>query len=136
MQSEKFSDNVSEEGVAEEFLTAGDMLREERLRQNISEKEVGDQLHITAHYVRALESNNYEKLPGAVFVKGYLKAYVSLLKLDEAEVLGKYAKASCQQREEEKENARLYKHRAREELSLGSAFGPGICWRFRRAMGL
>jgi cytoskeleton protein RodZ len=74
MQSEKFSDNVSEEGVAKEFLTAGDMLREERLRQNISDKEVGDQLHITAHYVRALESNNYEKLPGDVFVKGYLKA--------------------------------------------------------------
>ena len=55
MQSEKFADNVSEEGVAKECLTAGDMLREERLRQNISEKEVGDQLHITADYVRALE---------------------------------------------------------------------------------
>ena len=106
MQSEKFSDNVSEEGVAKEFLTAGDMLREERLRQNISEKEVGDQLHITAHYVRALESNNYEKLPGAVFVKGYLKAYASLLNLDEAELLGKYENASWQQHEEEKERAR------------------------------
>ena len=39
MQSEKFSDNVSEDGVAKEFLTTGDMLREERLRQNMSEKE-------------------------------------------------------------------------------------------------
>ena len=84
MQSEKFADNVSEEGVAKECLTAGDMLREERLRQNISEKEAGDQLHITAHYVRALESNDYEKLPGAVFVKGYLKSYASLLNIDEA----------------------------------------------------
>ena len=73
MQSEKFSDNVSEDGVAKEFLTTGDMLREERLRQNMSEKEVGDQLHITADYVRELESNNYEMLPGAIFVKGYLK---------------------------------------------------------------
>ena len=113
MQSEKFSDNVSEEGFAKEFLTVGDMLRDERLRQNISEKEVGDQLHITAHYIKALESDNYEKLPGAIFVKGYLKAYASLLKLDEAEVLGKYENASWRQHEEEIEKARLYQRRQR-----------------------
>ena len=111
MQSEKFSDNVSEDGVAKEFLTTGDMLREERLRQNMSEKEVGDQLHITADYVRALESNNYEMLPGAIFVKGYLKSYAALLNLDEAELLGQYKNASWQQHSEE--IARVYMRRRR-----------------------
>ena len=142
MQSEKFSDNVSEEGVAEEFLTAGDMLREERLRQNISEKEVGDQLHITAHYVRALESDNYEKLPGAVFVKGYLKNYASLLNLDEAELLGQYEKTSWQQRGEEKERARLYRRRQRGKnfpwvmLSvLGFVGGFAVLWAYNNFFG-
>ena len=142
MQSEKFSDNGSEEGGAKEFLTAGDMLREERLRQNISEKEVADQLHITVHYVRALESNNYEKLPGAVFVKGYLKTYAALLNLDEAELLGKYENASWQQHEEEKERARLYVRRQRGKnfpwvvLSvLGFAGGFAGLWAYNNYFG-
>ena len=113
MQSEQFVDKVSEEGAAKEFLTVGEILREERLRQNFSEKEVGDKLHLTAHYVRALESNDYEKLPGAVFVKGYLKSYASLLNLDEVELLGQYENDSWRQHEEEKERARSHMRRQR-----------------------
>jgi formate dehydrogenase iron-sulfur subunit len=61
-------------------------MQQERIRRGLSEKEVADQLHITMHYVRSLEANNYDKLPGAVFAKGYIKNYAQLLELDEVEL--------------------------------------------------
>ena len=58
-----------------DVLTAGDILQRQRQRLGLNEKEVANKLHITMHYVKALETNSYEKLPGAVFAKGYLKSY-------------------------------------------------------------
>jgi len=69
-----------------ETLTPGAVLQAERLRRELSEKQVADKLHITMHYVRAIEANKFEKLPGAVFAKGYIKSYALLLELDAAEV--------------------------------------------------
>ncbi|HBP99733.1 MAG TPA: DUF4115 domain-containing protein, partial [Gammaproteobacteria bacterium] len=54
-------------------------------------KEVADTLHITVHYVNALEHDQYDKLPGEIFAKGYMKRYAETLALDQAEVLAAYA---------------------------------------------
>ena len=73
MPTEPLTEAVAEIEATEEpisVLTAGDILQQERQRLGLNEKEVADQLHITMHYVKALESNSYEKLPGAVFAKG------------------------------------------------------------------
>ena len=80
--------NGSEDAIS--ALTAGDILRQARKRLGLIEKEVADQLHITMHYVRALESNSYEKLPGAVFARGYVKSYALLLGLDVEELVSLY----------------------------------------------
>lgn len=90
-------DQLQEE--ASDKLTAGDVLREERLRRGLSEKAVADKLHITMHYVKALESNTYEKLPGAVFIKGYIKSYALLLELDVEEVYALYNQFNAQLQE-------------------------------------
>lgn len=70
--------------------TAGDILRAERIKRGLSEKEVADKLHITMHYVKALEANTYEKLPGAVFAKGYIKSYAVLLELEVDDLFSLY----------------------------------------------
>ncbi len=62
--------------------TPGAVLQAERERLNLSEKDVSDALHITMHYVRAIESNRFDKLPGTVFTKGYIKSYAKFLGLD------------------------------------------------------
>jgi cytoskeleton protein RodZ len=72
--------------------TSGTLLREERLRQGRSEKEVADLLHLTMHYVRSIESDNYEKLPGAVFARGYIRSYALLLGLDPEMLVSRYGK--------------------------------------------
>ena len=87
-------------------LSVGAKLREERLRQELSEKEVADKLHITMHYVKAIESDCYEKLPGAVFAKGYIKSYAGILELNEGEILQLYSDISKRQEESKEEEIR------------------------------
>jgi cytoskeleton protein RodZ len=92
-------------------LTAGDILHQARQRLGLNEEEVADKLHITRHYVKALESNSYEKLPGAVFAKGYLKSYALLLGLDVEDLLSRYDEFTHQQKADSKEERRLLRAR-------------------------
>tara|TARA_B110000858_G_scaffold123333_1_gene140610 strand:- start:1140 stop:2234 length:1095 start_codon:yes stop_codon:yes gene_type:complete len=96
-------------------LTVGDILQQERQRLGLNEKEVADQLHITMHYVRALESNSYEKLPGAVFAKGYLKSYSLLLGLDVEDLMSRYDEFAHQQKAENEEERRVLKARKKKD---------------------
>ena len=64
---------AEEVGDPEIDLTAGEILRQERLRIGLTENEVADHLHITKHYVRAIESDNYQKLPNAVLRRAISK---------------------------------------------------------------
>ena len=73
-------------------ITAGARLRDERLSRGIKRSEIAIKLHITNHYVKSLEANNFDKLPGAIFVKGYLKNYSELLDLNPTEIIGLYEK--------------------------------------------
>ena len=93
MPTEPLMDSAAELEAGEQSidtLTAGNILQQERQRLGLNEREVADQLHITIHYVRALESNNYEKLPGAIFAKGYLKSYALFLGLDVEDLMSRY----------------------------------------------
>jgi cytoskeletal protein RodZ len=48
------------------------------------------QTRIKINYLKALEEEDFSRLPGEVFVKGFLKNYGKFLRLDESEVLKKY----------------------------------------------
>ena len=72
--------------------TAGVILRKARESANLTHAAVGEALHLTVHYIKALENDDYTKLPGATFVKGYLRAYARFLKLDVNAVLASYEK--------------------------------------------
>ncbi len=118
MQTEPTVDAISETAVSEEstdILTAGDILRQERQRLGLNEKEVADQLHITMHYVKALESNRYEKLPGAVFARGYLKSYALLLGLDVEDLLARYDEFADRQKADSAEANRLINARKKKD---------------------
>lgn len=92
--------------------TPGAVLKAERLRRNLSEKDVSDKLHITMHYVRAIESNRFDKLPGAVFAKGYIKSYALYLELDVEAVTSLFDGINSQQEEQKVEaNRRLMAQR-------------------------
>ena len=60
----------------------GDILRRERERQKLSVKDIEQGTSIRALYIEAIENGEYDKLPGTVYTKGFIKNYSNFLKLD------------------------------------------------------
>jgi cytoskeleton protein RodZ len=60
----------------------GSTLREARMRRRIDIQEVETATKIRAKYLRALENEEWSLLPGATFVKTFLRTYAEFLGLD------------------------------------------------------
>ncbi len=60
----------------------GETLREARMRRRIDMTDVEAATKIRAKSLRALESEEWELLPGATFVKTFLRTYAEYLELD------------------------------------------------------
>jgi len=60
----------------------GETLREARMRRRIDMAEVETATKIRAKYLRALESEEWDLLPGPTFVKTFLRTYAEYLELD------------------------------------------------------
>ncbi len=59
------------------------MLREERELRRLSLTDLSTRTRIKPEYLQALEANQFDKLPAATFVKGYIRAYAKLFGFDE-----------------------------------------------------
>jgi transcriptional regulator with XRE-family HTH domain len=70
--------------------TLGTYLRSAREARGIDLREAAQQTRISLQYLKALEAEDFSKLPGAVFVRGFLKNYSKFLQLDETEVMKKF----------------------------------------------
>lgn len=68
----------------------GSQLRKARERQGLELAKVATQLHLNQAMVHALEWDDYDKLPAAVFVQGYLRKYARLLGVDEDTIILTY----------------------------------------------
>ncbi|MFK7864998.1 MAG: helix-turn-helix domain-containing protein [Pseudohongiellaceae bacterium] len=99
-------------------VSVGDILSNERVRQGLTEKDVADRLHITMHYVRSIEANSFEKLPGSVFAKGYIKSYAMLLGLDVDVVLKGYNEFVTEQQDAAREKTRIQVRRRKDKGRL------------------
>lgn len=84
--------------------TPGRLLREARESRTFSVRQVANNLHLTMHYVHALESDEFDKLPGDVFVRGYIRSYAQLLELDPDRIL-KHYREYTERRQARKEEA-------------------------------
>ena len=60
----------------------GNSLREARLRQGLEFPRIETETKIRAKYLRALEEEQFEVLPGDTYVKGFLRTYADYLGLD------------------------------------------------------
>src|SRR4051812_5445492 len=60
----------------------GASLREARLRQRIDISEIESETKIRAKYLRALENEEWDLLPGPTYVKSFLRTYAEALGLD------------------------------------------------------
>ncbi len=76
--------------------TLGQYLHDARVAHGIDLREAAQQTRISIHYLKALEEEDFSKLPGEVFVRGFLKNYGKFLGLDESEVMQLYAEMQAQ----------------------------------------
>jgi len=71
--------------------TLGTYLREARETLGVDLREAAQETRIALNFLKAIEEENFSKLPGEVFVKGFLKNYARFLRLPEDEVMKRYA---------------------------------------------
>jgi cytoskeleton protein RodZ len=64
------------------------MLAEARARKNLTILEVAQQLKLSASQIEALEADAYARLPGTVFVRGFVRNYARLVDLDGEVLIG------------------------------------------------
>ena len=64
----------------------GAALKQARENLGLTADDVASELRLSAYQIRALESDEYEMLPGLTYVRGYLRAYARLVNLDESQV--------------------------------------------------
>jgi cytoskeleton protein RodZ len=71
----------------------GKRLRIARQARGMSRGDIATHLHLSQSTVQALENDDHDRLPGPVFVRGYLRNYARLLGLDDDSVLARYGGA-------------------------------------------
>lgn len=75
----------------------GDKFRKERERQAIKLEDVSNSTKISSRMLRAIEEEHFDRLPGGVFNKGFVRAYAKHLGLDEEAAVTGYLDTLNQQ---------------------------------------
>ena len=84
----------------------GAVLAAARVAQNLTVADVARQLKLSASQVTALEAGEFERLPGPVFVRGFVRNYARLLKVDPDRVLDMLSDAPGQEPKNDMPTAR------------------------------
>jgi cytoskeletal protein RodZ len=68
----------------------GEVLKTNRERLGLDLKTMAHDLKIQYEHLRALEDNNFEKLPPDVYTKGYIREYARVLNVDPEPLIHEY----------------------------------------------
>jgi cytoskeleton protein RodZ len=68
----------------------GNTLREARVRRNLTLQQVEEDTKIRVKYVQAMENEDFDVMPGATYVKGFLRTYSAYLSVDPEVILDEY----------------------------------------------
>lgn len=71
----------------------GEKLRREREMRGVSLEEISESTKIGTRSLRALEEDDFDKLPGGIFNKGFVRAYARFLGLDEEQTVADFEAA-------------------------------------------
>ena len=68
--------------------TVGEQLRTARERLNLRVQEVAESTNMRTDHIIALEEGNYAPFPAPVYIRGSIRTYAKLLKLDVMKIMG------------------------------------------------
>jgi cytoskeleton protein RodZ len=95
----------------------GATLREARMRARIDVSEIEAQTKIRAKYLRALENEEWDLLPGPTFVRSFLRTYAQALGLDDKALVDEYRRIYEQPSELDYQPVRSAQRRGRPRQS-------------------
>lgn len=72
----------------------GERLQREREMRGITLEEISESTKITSRCLQALEEEEFDKLPGGIFNKGFVRAYAHYLGIDEDQAVADFVVAS------------------------------------------
>lgn len=68
----------------------GKLLRDAREQLGLTQEQIAKELYMTLTKVKAIESDQYTRLHSDTFIRGYLRAYAQLVKVDVVSLLAIY----------------------------------------------
>ena len=68
----------------------GEALRQQREHMGVTMQQAAEDTRIREKFLQAIESGDYQSLPGSVYTKGFLRNYAQYLNLDPEEMLALY----------------------------------------------
>jgi cytoskeleton protein RodZ len=63
-------------------VTVGERLREARERQKVTLHAIAEKTNISVRFLDAIEKNQFDKLPGGIFTRGFIRSYATQVGLD------------------------------------------------------
>src|SRR5262245_55202873 len=69
-------------------MRVSDQLRAARESQNLSIQAVAETTKIRSDHIRALDEANYDIFSAPVYIRGFVRTYATILKLDVPQVMG------------------------------------------------
>jgi cytoskeleton protein RodZ len=73
-------------------MSVGETLRRERVRRGLHLEEVARETKIRQRLLEHIEDDEFDRLPGSVFAKNFVKQYAEVLGLDSDELAGEVTK--------------------------------------------
>jgi cytoskeleton protein RodZ len=81
----------------------GEILRKKREESGLDLRAISKTLKISHAYLKAIEDGAFEKLPEEVYIKGYIREYAELLKVDPETAINAYIQQVSPPKTENKE---------------------------------
>ena len=101
--------------------TIGNYLKSGREARNIGLSEVARCTKISKWYLDCLEKDEFDKIPGGPYIKGYIASYASFIGLEEDEILKQYDSLQINSADENEIQDHLPQEKKRQKL-IGFSF--------------
>ena len=83
-----------------EDIELGSLLKKARQKKGLSLDDIQEETKIRKKYLEAIEANNFDLLPGKVYLKVFIKGYAREVDLDYQELLANYEILNIQEKKE------------------------------------
>jgi cytoskeletal protein RodZ len=71
-------------------MALGEILKQKRLERNFTKEYISDRTHMMAATIEALESEDFAKIPAALYGRGFIKTYCKVLDIDPQPLIDEY----------------------------------------------